>query len=183
LVITAGPWLADLVPLLKPFAEPERQVTAWVQPIDPAKFAPGKFPVTLLAVEEGPYYFVPIWGAPGLKVGLHHRFRERGNVAELSRTPSAEDEAIIRQGLRRYAPEANGPFMALRTCFYTMTPDLHFIVDKLPGLANVIVASVCSGHGYKFAPVIGEMITDLVTENRSRNDLSMFSLNRFPSIH
>jgi sarcosine oxidase len=60
-----------------------------------------------------------------------------------------------------------------------MTPDGDFILDRLPGASAVIVASPCSGHGFKFAPVIGEIIADLVTQGVTPNDFSRFRLARF----
>lgn len=69
--------------------------------------------------------------------------------------------------------------MALRTCLYTNAPDEHFIIDTLPGGENVIVASPCSGHGYNFANVVGEILADLAITGASRFDLSMFRIGRF----
>jgi sarcosine oxidase len=179
LVLSTGAWIADFVPALKPLAVPERQVLGWFQPADPAKYRPGAFPVSILEVEEGPYFMLPIWGAPGVKIGLHHHQGERGHADALSRETTREDEALLRICLARYTPEANGPVMSLRACLYTNAPDEHFIIDSLPGEAEVIVASPCSGHGYKFASVIGEIIADLATKGESAFDLSMFRLGRF----
>ena len=69
--------------------------------------------------------------------------------------------------------------MALHACMFTNTPDEHFIIDSLPGVEEVLVVSACSGHGFKFVPVVGEIVADLVTTGRSRFDLSMFRLDRF----
>ena len=179
LVLSAGAWIADFVPTLKAVAVAARQVLGWFQPSDPRHFAPAAFPVSILEVEEGPYFMLPIWGAPGVKIGLHHHRYERGHADALSREASREDEALLRVCLARYAPEANGPTLALRTCLYTNTPDEHFIIDHLPGQEEVIVASPCSGHGYKFASVVGEIIADLATTGRSAFDLGMFRMERF----
>ena len=92
---------------------------------------------------------------------------------------TAEDEALLRICLARHTPLANGPAMTLRTCLYTNTPDEHFIIDTLPGNEDVIVASPCSGHGYKFASVIGEILADLAIAGESRFDLAMFRMGRF----
>ncbi len=179
LVLSAGAWMGDLVPALRAVALPERQVLGWFQPADPARFMPSAFPVTILEVREGPYYLLPVWGGPGLKIGLHHHRGQRGPADTLSREVDAEDERLLRLCLARYLPEANGPTMALRACFYTVTPDEHFIIDTLPGHDEVIVASPCSGHGYKFASVVGEILAGLATDGRSPFDLSMFRLTRF----
>ena len=72
-----------------------------------------------------------------------------------------------------------GDLIAATTCLYTMTPDGHFLIDHLPGASNVVVASPCSGHGFKFAPVIGEVLADLATTGTTRHDINRFSLRRF----
>jgi sarcosine oxidase len=179
LVISAGAWLADLVPSLAPVAVAERQVLGWFEPTVPAKFMPDAMPVTILMVDEGPYFTLPIWGAPGVKIGLHHHRFERGHADDLRREPDADDEALLRACLARYMPDANGPVVRMASCLYTNTPDEHFIIDSLPGNDDVIVASPCSGHGYKFASVVGEILADLATTGRSRFDLAMFSFGRF----
>ncbi len=182
LVLSAGAWISDFVPALKTLAVPERQVLGWFQPDAPQDFSPARFPVSILFVEEGPYYMLPIWGAPGLKIGLHHHLRETSSAEDLSRTITAEDEAALRRCLERYLPRANGPVMALRSCIYTNTPDEDFILDLLPGHEEVVVASPCSGHGYKFASAIGELIADLATTGSPTFDISAFRLARFACI-
>jgi sarcosine oxidase len=64
-------------------------------------------------------------------------------------------------------------------CLFTNTPDEHFILDTLPGFPEVIVASPCSGHGYKFASVVGEILADLAMNKRPRFDISLFRIGRF----
>ena len=86
---------------------------------------------------------------------------------------------MLRTALAAHVPAANGALLDAQTCRYTMTPDEDFILDRLPGAPAVIVASPCSGHGFKFAPVIGEIIADLVTRGTTRHDISRFRLARF----
>ena len=69
--------------------------------------------------------------------------------------------------------------MAMRACFFTNTPDEHFVIDTLPDLPQVVVASPCSGHGYKFCSVVGEVLADLATSRRPGFDLSLHALDRF----
>ena len=87
---------------------------------------------------------------------------------------------MIRSCLAAHLPAANGPLAAATTCLYTMTPDGDFIIDRLPGDERVIVASPCSGHGFKFAPVIGEIIADLATTGTTSHDISRFAIGRPP---
>ena len=179
LVLAPGAWIGDLVPALKPITVPERQVLGWFQPDEPAKFGPDAFPVLNLMVEEGRYYLLPIWGVPGLKIGLYHHLGETGAADAISRDVTSEDEAVLRRCISRYFPGADGPAMALHACMFTNTPDEHFIIDRLAANPDVLVASPCSGHGYKFASVVGEIIADLATAGESRFDLTMFRMDRF----
>lgn len=181
LILSAGAWMADLLPELKNKAVPERQVLGWFHPRPgtEANFMPDRMPVAILMVEEGPYFMLPTWGAPGFKIGLHHHQKETGHAESLSRVPTEADEELLRICMRRYLPDANGPVADLKACVYTNTPDEHFIIDRLPGAENVIVASPCSGHGYKFASAIGEILADMAGGGASRFDLGMFRLDRF----
>jgi sarcosine oxidase len=179
LVLSPGAWIGDLVPELAAVAVPERQVLGWFQPDDPANFGPERFPVLNLMVEEGRYYLLPVFGVPGLKIGLYHHLGETGRADQISREVTPEDEAVLRRCISRYFPRADGPTMALHACMFTNTPDEHFIIDTRPAHPEVIVASPCSGHGYKFASVVGEILADLATTGKSRFDLSMFRLGRF----
>jgi sarcosine oxidase len=179
LVLSAGAWGGSLAPALAPLAIPERQVLGWFQPRDPALFGPDAFPVANLAFDEGRYYLLPAWSVPGLKIGLYHHAHEQVDPDALDRSISTDDEALLRLCLQRYFPEANGPAMALAPCMFTNTPDEHFIIDALPDAPEVLALSACSGHGFKFVPVVGEIVADLVTTGQSRFDLSMFRLARF----
>ncbi len=76
-------------------------------------------------------------------------------------------------------PAANGRLADAKTCLYTMAPDGDFMIDRLPGAPQVIVASPCSGHGFKFAPVIGEVLAGMAIEGALPHDISRFTLARF----
>ncbi|MFT4039372.1 MAG: N-methyl-L-tryptophan oxidase, partial [Thermomicrobiales bacterium] len=149
LVLAAGAWMGALVPQLRELAVPERQVLGWFAPKDRALFAPSRFPVFNLMVPEGRYYGFPEWDVPGFKIGLYHHRLEQVDPDAFEREADARDEAILRDATRRYFPGADGSVLALRSCMFTNTPDEHFIVDQLPGDDRVIVASPCSGHGFK----------------------------------
>ena len=182
LVITAGPWAGQLVPALQDLAVPERQVVMWTAVEDEATFSPDRFPVFNLQASHDTserYYGFPVHGRPGFKIGRFNHRREHGSPEELRREPDAADEELLREGIRRFFPKANGPMLAIETCLFTNTPDEHFILDRLPGAGDVAIAAGFSGHGFKFCSVVGEIMADLVTEGRSRFDLAMFSAGRF----
>ena len=176
-VIAAGPWIKSLVPELP--VRVTRQVQAWFQADDAAPFAPGRFPVFLLESRHGVHYGFPPYSGSGLKVAKHHASDAAVDPDRTDRTVSAADEKAIRDALADHIPAANGRMLAAKTCLYSVTPDHDFIIDTLPGQNNVIVASPCSGHGFKFAPVIGEIVAELATTGETKRDISRFRLGRF----
>jgi sarcosine oxidase len=95
------------------------------------------------------------------------------------RDVSNDEVERVRALADRFLPGAAGRVRESMVCLYTNAPDEHFILDTHPGHRRVIVASPCSGHGFKFSSAIGEVIADLVLEGRSRFDLAPFSLSRF----
>jgi sarcosine oxidase len=178
LVITAGAWMAELAPLLRGLAVAERQVLAWLQPLRPELFTTERFPVFNLSVEEGRYYGFPVYEVPGFKFGRYHHLEETGAPDALLREPDAADEALLRAFSDRYFPLGSGTTMALRACMFTNTPDEHFVLDQHPDYPQVVLASPCSGHGYKFCSVIGEILADLATAGQTRHNIGFLRLQR-----
>jgi sarcosine oxidase len=179
LVITAGPWAAALVPAFRTLARPERQVLLWAQPRRPEHFKVGVFPVFNMETPEGHFYGYPVYGNPGFKIGKYHHRLEEVNPDHMDRGCYPEDEAVVRAGIRRYFPDADGPTMGLKTCLFTNSPDGHFILDRHPTCRHVVLAAGFSGHGFKFCSVIGEIMAELAVEGGSRHDLELFRLSRF----
>lgn len=178
LVLSTGAWMGEHVPALAGKAVPERQVLGWFQPKVPAHFRLGACPVGIVAHEGTHYYQFPVHGVPGFKLGVYHHLFERGPADALSREPNEADEALLRRALRAIFPDADGPTLALKACLFTNTEDEHFVIDALPEAPQVLVASPCSGHGFKFAPVIGEALADLATRGATAHDLGLFGLAR-----
>ncbi len=178
LVITAGAWDGELVDVLDGLAVPERQVLAWLQPTNPERFRPENFPVFNLLVDEGRFYGFPVHGVPGFKFGKYHHLQEDVDPDAMDRESHDHDEQLLRDFAERYFPEGCGPTMDLQTCMFTNTPDNHFIIDVHPEYEQVSFASPCSGHGYKFASVIGEIMADLADTGMTRHDISLFRLDR-----
>ncbi len=178
LVMTTGSWIAEHIPALHNKAVPERQVLGWFAPKKPEFFTMDMFPVSNMLTEHGHFYQFPQWGGPGFKIGLYHHLNETGPADRLDRTPNARDEEALRQALRHYFPEADGPALRLTACSFTNTADEHFVIDHVEGMEQVIYASPCSGHGFKFASVIGEILADLATSGETRHDLSLFGVER-----
>jgi sarcosine oxidase len=181
-VVVAGPWTSSLTsPLLPKAALPlrvTRQVMGWFAPKAPASFARGHFPVFLIESAHGIHYGFPL-SREGIKVAKHHHRDETVDPDSYDRNVSATDEALIRAAVADYLPGANGPLVAAKTCLYTVAPDGDFIIDRLPDADTVVVASPCSGHGFKFAPVIGEILADLATGAPPAHDISRFRIGRW----
>jgi sarcosine oxidase len=176
LVIAVGAWLPRLAPDL-PLAV-ERQVMYWFAPSAPALFAPEVCPIALWEFGAGRlFYTLPDFG-DGFKAAIHHD-GEATDPDRVRREPTAEDEADIRAALAHFLPAAAGAVREARVCLYTNTPDQHFLIDRHPDHPRVLIVSPCSGHGFKFASAIGEVVADLVTEGGSRFDLAPFALSRF----
>ncbi len=179
LVITAGAWMGELAPPLAGLAVPERQVLAWLQPLRPELFTTDRFPVFNLNVAEGRYYGFPVYEVPGFKFGRYHHLGEHTAPDAMRREVDAEDERLLRAFSSRYFPDGNGATMALRSCMFTNTPDEHFIIDHHPEFPQVVLASPCSGHGYKFCSVVGEILADLATgDGHTRHDIAFLRLQR-----
>ena len=179
-IVAAGPWLKSLLPEFPVPIRVTRQVLGWFEPAGAARarFAAGRFPVFLVQNPDGVFYGFPA-DRDGVKVAKHHHSDAAVDPDRYDRTISAADEAMIRAALKAHIPDADGRLAAAKTCLYTMTPDGDFILDRLPEAPRIIVAAPCSGHGFKFAPVIGDILADLATAGGTAHDISRFRLARF----
>ena len=178
LVLTAGAWSGKLEGALAGVAKPERQVMLWTQPRRPERFRVGAFPVFNMEAPEGRFYGFPIHGIPGFKIGKYHHREQQVDPDSIDRDCDARDEAVVREGIRRYFPDADGPTLSMATCMFTNTPDEHFILDVHPDAARVSIAAGFSGHGFKFCSVVGEIMADLATAGRTRWNVELFRLAR-----
>jgi len=172
LVITAGPWLSEFVKLP---VTVERQVQFWFEPMSNI----GQLPIWIWETEDGlhPYGLPAMDGA--VKVAFHQHSPDRVCTPEtINRTVSEAEVAAMRACLRDRIPMLPGKLREAKTCLYTCTPNGHFILDRHPNHDNVWIISPCSGHGFKFCPVIGEVVADLVTRGHSDFDLSLFRLTK-----
>jgi sarcosine oxidase len=100
----------------------------------------------------------------------------------LDRACHPEDEQALRDAVSRYFPSANGALVSSAACLFTNTPDGHFIIDRDPAAPEVLLVSPCSGHGFKFCSVVGEVVADLVTRDRTAHDIALFGLGRFGGV-
>ena len=181
LVLTAGAWNGKLDTLLGPLLSPERQVLLWTQTRQPRDFAVDRFPVFNMEVPEGRFYGFPEHHVPGFKIGRYHHLGEQVDPDDPRRPPDGKDEAMLRDAIVRYFPGADGPVLSMRTCLFTNSPDEHFIIGVHPSEPCVVIASPCSGHGFKFCSVIGEILADLAMSIEPPFDIDFLSPARFTS--
>ncbi len=166
MIVSAGAWTKSLLPDFDLPLQATRQVLLWVQPRQPDLFRAGWFPVFMIESDDGIHYGFPLHADDGLKVAKHHHAGEIVDPDSYDRAVSSADEASIIGPIHRFLPASAGPIMSAKTCLYTMAPDEDFVIDRLPGYERIIVASPCSGHGFKFAPAIGLTLAELALTGR-----------------
>jgi sarcosine oxidase len=179
LILCAGAWLPSLVPELALPLEVERQVVHYFAPRREA--APlvdaAALPIHIWEYAAGRYWYgLPDIGE-GVKVALHHQGEVVNDVAGVRRQVTPDEVAAVRSLVE---PAFRHPFATHRrseVCLYTNTPDGHFLLDRHPEHPQVLLASPCSGHGFKFSILFGEVLAELV-EERCERDLELFSLVR-----
>ncbi len=179
LILTVGAWAGKVFSELKlPFVV-QRNVLYWFDPVTRAEqFTPERFPIFIQDLESGlAWYGFPDTG-DGVKLALHH-FGETTDPDALRRTVSAAEVAFMRDVIATHMPDANGTLRGSAACMYTNVPDDHFVIDVHPDHPAVIVASPCSGHGFKFSSALGEILADMATGTSVGFDTSLFSLARF----
>jgi sarcosine oxidase len=181
LVITAGSWTRQLLGDVPVPLAVERQVLFWFDvPRDRQDFARDHFPI--YAYQYSPETFC--YGFPrmlrGAKAAIMHKGEKYSSPEQVRRTIDPTEVEPLREALRPILPDlADAPIREAIVCLFTDTPDGDFLIDRHPEHRNVLISSPCSGHGFKFASAIGEAQADLITEGKSRFDLSPFSLSRF----
>jgi sarcosine oxidase len=178
LVLATGAWMPESVGVSLPLSV-ERQLFHWFEPKRGAgRFRGDSCPIALWEYPAGHLFATFPDLGDGFKAGIHHD-GELTTPHTVRREPDAEDERRIRQLLDRFAPDSAGPVREARVCLYTNTPDSHFVIDRHPSASSVTVVSACSGHGFKFASVVGEIAADLAMRQSPPFDLSPFSIRRF----
>jgi sarcosine oxidase len=173
LIVTAGAWTGRLVPSLNARLRPTRQSVFYFEPKDMELFMLGRMPVFIYLGEgEGDaFYGMPAALGMGVKVARH------GGPATDPGRPDRDvdpaDAAPVRTFLRTCLPAlADAPIGRSEACLYTMAPDEHFQVALHPGRGDVVVASPCSGHGFKFSCLIGSILADLALDGETAHDIA-----------
>lgn len=190
-IITAGPWVQDFVP-----EDIQKLFTLYLQTlywfdIEPSGYEllrPESFPAFLCALPslETPGTNTDLYGFPavsgprgGIKFARHEKvISTRPEDRDKYKIESDKAELFYRE-LSTYVKGIKPHTIQTMNCLYTVTPDENFIIDWLPDNDNILLASSCSGHGFKHSAAVGEMLAQLVTEGKTDLDISAFSLGRF----
>jgi sarcosine oxidase len=179
IVLAAGPWVGELVRDLRVPLQIEREVTCWFTPtVDPGSVAADRLPIWVLTEGGTAYYGIPHDPDLGLKVSIHHS----GTIVDpdaVDRVVGPDDVERIRAFMRLRMPAADGPLANALISLYTNTPDDTFVIDRYPSAPGVAFASACCGYGFKFAPVIGDILADLAIRGETDWPIAAFRADRF----
>ncbi|MBS0409127.1 MAG: N-methyl-L-tryptophan oxidase [Proteobacteria bacterium] len=178
-IVAAGAGMAELVPSLAPHLKVTRQPVGWFAPVRPSDCGPDRFPVFVIEDAVEAIYGFPDFAGTGVKAASHRLGRTLARAADARQDATAEDLAPTMEALSRLVPGAAGPLRALKTCLYTSTTDDEFIIDRHPDDPRIVLCSACSGHGFKFASVFGEVLADLGEGGDMPPAFRAFALARF----
>jgi cysteine desulfurase / selenocysteine lyase len=175
LVVCAGAWVPGLLPGLGLEQRVVRIVNVQLEPRDAEAVAVPALGVFSFDLPLGLVYGVGALGPDGVKLGLDHG---EDVDPDAPRRPATTDEISTLRGVaERHLPAAAGEALSALTCLYAVTPDRRFVVGALPETPQVLACSACSGHGFKFAPALGEALSDLVA-GAERPDLDFIAPSR-----
>ena len=177
-VVSAGAWIADLLPDVAAKMRLTRQPLLWFEPREPALVGPDLMPVFFFQTPQDLIYGLPNVCGTGVKAASHLSGGDLAS-AEAPRAEVSSGEAQhLHEVIRSYLPAAAGRLVKTSLCVYTRAPDGHFVVGLHPQAPQLVVASPCSGHGFKFASVMGEILADLATDRRTDRPIELFRAER-----
>ncbi len=179
LIITAGAWAGQVLAGLGLPLTVLRKPLLWFGTSEDRLFRRDRFPIYLAETPGGFYYGFPVIDANGHKAARHDGGEEVVDPAGVNRTVTADDEADVRSFLRLHLTSLDGSLRASRVCLYTVTPDHHFVIDRHPEFPQVALAAGFSGHGFKFASVVGEILADLAEKGQTDWPIAMFRAGRY----
>jgi sarcosine oxidase len=177
LIVSAGAWVKRLLPQLPVLLRATRQQVLYFRPHDPTPFRIGRFPVFIFkgVGEDDAFYGMPEVQDMGVKAARHAG--PECDPDSNDRTVSDTYRSIVRLFLQGHIPAlAEAPIDFTEVCLYTVAPDDRFHVDFLPGRSDVIVASPCSGHGFKFSCLIGRVLADLATTGTTELTVGLWKI-------
>ncbi len=178
LVVAAGAWATKLLADIGVPLRVMRQVLLWFGAgTKPELFRRDNFPIFIADVPGMPFYGLPAIDAFGAKVARHYGAPELPDPTGVAWEVTGDDVRAMRDNFAGLLPGL-GEFTKGQVCMYTVTPDHHFVIDIHPAFPQVSVACGFSGHGFKFASTVGEILADLAEKGSTRHDIALFSARR-----
>jgi sarcosine oxidase len=174
LIIAGGAWSEGLLRELRLPLTVLRKLMFWFE----AGGAYDGAPCFFYDLPEGMFYGFPRSGGL-LKVAEHSGGEAVADPSALERDLAPDDAARVARFVEQHLPGVRARPAQHAACMYTMTPDAHFLIDRHPAHANVFFAAGFSGHGFKFAPVIGEVLADLATTGVTRHPIGFLRSRKF----
>jgi sarcosine oxidase len=178
-VLCAGPWIPELVPELHRHLILTRQPLVWFRPNDPRLVRADRMPIFFLQTRDDLIYGFPDLFGSGVKVASHLSGGDLPGPSAPASEATDDEKRHLGAVLKRYVPAASGEPYRATTCTYTRAPDGHFVLGLHPRHPQIVVASPCSGHGFKFASVFGEVLADLATKQTTDKPIELFRPDRF----
>jgi sarcosine oxidase len=179
LVITAGAWSTRLLRDLNLPIRVLRKFVGWFPCDNPDLRADRGCPTFLFELPHGAFYGFPSFDQRLVKVAEHTGGDVVEHLERIDRQCNPADLVPLNEFSSRYLGRVSSTPQRHSVCLYSMSPDGHFIVDHHPTYRNVVFAAGFSGHGFKFCPVIGEALTDLVLNGMTRLPIEFLSRSRF----
>jgi sarcosine oxidase len=177
LIVTAGAWATKSIADLDLPVRILRKTLWWQEVVDPRQFEPERFPVFITDSPAGEIYGFPVYGTPALKIA-NHAGGELVDLETVDRSTRPGENRDCLELAARVLPGVTSRAMKSAVCLYAMTPDTDFIVDRHPLLPRVAIGGGFSGHGFKFAPAIGELLTELIVDPVAES-IPRLQLSRF----
>ncbi len=178
-IVASGGWTSKLLPQLNLPVSLERQVLVWYKARNPELFTPDKFPIFSRVSKGRGFYGFPSLDGETVKVAFHHGGVTADHPDHIDREIHESDLLALTEKVKKYLPNLIPEPVKAKTCFYTNTPDEHFVLGPAPGLQHVTLLGPMAGHGFKFAPIMGEIAAELATDKTPSLDIKMFDPNRF----
>ncbi|HEY2528860.1 MAG TPA: N-methyl-L-tryptophan oxidase [Xanthobacteraceae bacterium] len=177
-VIAAGPWIRELVPELGRKMKLTRQPLVWFEPQDERSVRPEAMPLFFLQSPDDVIYGFPNFLGSGVKAASHLSCGDLASGSEVRAEVSDEEKTHLKNIIGRYIPAAAGRIRQTHVCIYTRSPDEHFVLGLHPSTPQIVLASPCSGHGFKFASIFGEILADLATTRQTDKPIDLFRPSR-----
>ena len=177
-VVTAGAWAGTMLRDLHVPFHVKRKTLHWYAAQGHAGTGPENA-TFFYDLPEGQFYGFPSLDGATVKVAEHTGGTTVANPALVDRSSTPSDDAALRRFLNEYLPGLAQPAIRSAVCLYTMSPDGHFVIDHHPTVPQVVFGAGFSGHGFKFASVIGEVLADLALTGCSAQPVGFLGLSRF----